>query len=471
MGRHEDFQISVDGDNRVSVNFQANPGWHRSQCCWEAKGPVAEKFNSLEPRIRAELNQSRRESGPEAAISLFMVGKTPEDAKPIIVISCTDKETRRDAKKAIKDSGVIRDTYFDIGYMRYSPPGPLQPVTMDDKTSRTFVSSAQPHEVFFDPTERIRLVGMSIIVKQAGGLLRWATANAVYDGRHFGYITAAHAFEPPTLDAQDADDEDDMDMPFDIDDGSLVAEDLDLLSIHSATSPETSDSGQSFLSVTPASLSRGSTTQMAADPLHSSLSTSEELDSDSGLLDLSVVKTLEANLHEKYRVLGHLSATVAALDCALVLVADDKVIRTLDKFKEPSKANVYTPDSTKANTKSVIAWTTHGPVKGTLLQTSVPMRLAGSTTYELVYKFTYAECGEIRRGDCGTLVTDPDGAILYGHIIAKSEYVRFKVAYMIAAHSIMEELSRDRKWSLLRIENNARRFFGHYRKFSLTSTV
>ena len=84
----------------------------------------------------------------------------------------------------------------------------------------------------------------------------------------------------------------------------------------------------------------------------------------------------------------------------------------------------FTTDSSVAKTKSVVAWTTHGSVKGQLLDTPVSMRLDNSNSYERAYKFTYADFGEIETGNCGTFVTNPEEKVLHGHIIAKTEHLR-----------------------------------------------
>jgi hypothetical protein len=128
----ESFEDSVDEDKRLNIDYQESSKWKRGHFCWEAKGAVAAAHALLGPSIRAELNQSRKQSSLEMAISLFMVGTTVTSASPITVISSTDMQSRKDAKKAIERSGILTDTKFELEDLRHLPSGPIRPVVMED---------------------------------------------------------------------------------------------------------------------------------------------------------------------------------------------------------------------------------------------------------------------------------------------------------------------------------------------------
>ncbi|XPS73934.1 hypothetical protein M3J09_006064 [Ascochyta lentis] len=165
IGR-KSFQDSVDDDKRLSIDFLANPKWKRGQFCWAAKGPIAEKYKDLEPQIRAELNQSRKESSSGVNFSLFMVGTTIKRAKPIIIFSSTDKKSRKDARKAIDRSDLLACTDFELGELRHPPSGGIKPVAMADEWTAQVLSSTSQCEILFDPMERVRLVGIPIFINR-----------------------------------------------------------------------------------------------------------------------------------------------------------------------------------------------------------------------------------------------------------------------------------------------------------------
>ncbi|CAN9451657.1 unnamed protein product [Alternaria alternata] len=122
------YESSVDVDNPVRIDHIANPNWKQGQLCWQAKGKCAEDYKSRETELLEELYQSRRESFSEVAISLFMIGKTPQKAKPMIIISSEDKRSREEAKRAIIQSGVLKNLNYEIGLLNYLPSGPIHPV-------------------------------------------------------------------------------------------------------------------------------------------------------------------------------------------------------------------------------------------------------------------------------------------------------------------------------------------------------
>ena len=102
----------------------------------------------------------------------------------------------------------------------------------------------------------------------------------------------------------------------------------------------------------------------------------------------------------------------------------------------------------------MVAWTRHGPVHGTLLETSTTARLLGSDLYERIPKFLYAQEEGIVEGNCGALVTDVATKTLYGHIIAVVSNAHTRVAYIVSASRIKQELDGFRNWKLLSIGYN-----------------
>jgi hypothetical protein len=136
---------SVDVEHPVHVDRIANPKWKRGQLCWDAKGKCSQDYKDMEMELLRELNQSRQESFCEVGVSLFMIGKTPESAKPIIIISSEDKRSREAAKKAITASGILTNTNFEVGVLKYLPSGPIHPVASSRHNWSLSAALSSPH--------------------------------------------------------------------------------------------------------------------------------------------------------------------------------------------------------------------------------------------------------------------------------------------------------------------------------------
>ena len=339
---------------------------------------------------------------------------------------------------------------------------------MEDEPTSKLPSFMPPYEILFDPSD-IRLVGMPILIKHNATSVRRATANAVYNGKQFGYVTAAHALEEIVAEDKDTDkDEDGMDMPFDSDSDNDEQHDdgeRDMLSLHSNTSHESSESGRSSRSPE-TSPSRGSSLQ--TNQSHVSLTTSASNQASHQSEPLAdAAKDADQALLAVCRTLGNVSFAMTALDYAVITVTDTKVISDLERFKGTSNDPIFTTELAESENSSIVAWSSHGPLHGKLLEAPMTMRLSNSKSYELVYKFTYQSDSMIRMGDCGTLVTDPEGTILFGHVIAISESIR--VAYMVASERTVQELERAGQWHFLSVQDDVSRRATTSRSLELVS--
>lgn len=441
------FEDSVDkGKPLTPVDGE----WPTSQKCWEAKGPVLEEYKGLLKRLRAVVNRSCGTSVGEVAIDLFMVGKTPTRAKPIVILSSTDRKSRKAAREAIENSCILKDTSFSLGDRRYPPSGPLIPVGMEEK----ILSTASPHQVVYDPLEKIRLIGMPILVTLGNtGTIRRATANIVHDGTHFGYITAAHVFDKTAPEAPTSDDEDDMDMPFesDTDSDSYILDDdyddrdEDTLSRYSNTSAEATETDSSSLLSPVTSRSQGSSVPPSQGPpsFPPGLDALPEPPAD---LDKALP---ESSSTEVYEPLGTVSIVKTALDCMVITVTNAKVISDLERLMQDGKNHYIVTEAGSPQSDQLTAWTSHGCVPGDPVETPSLMRFVGSDSYELVLRFILREDGAIKLGDCGTWVTDAEGRVLYGQVIAVSRNGR--IAYMVATRPILQEIEKAGNWKLLKL--------------------
>jgi HEAT repeat protein len=446
------FESSVDLDRPIKLAYKK---WPSTQYCWEAKDEVASAYKELEPDIQRELRKRLPESSRITGFAVFMVGRTSERAKPIIIIFSPDDDSRGAGKRAIKDSDLLTNTMFSLGTLRTHPAGHIEKTAMEDEAIAELPSFIPPYEVLFDPRERIRLVGMPIFIRHSTGLVRRATANVVYDGARFGYLTAAHAFEEITSMEQDMF-EDDLDIPFDtgseIDEDELTDEEKNMLSIHSDTSLETVKSEGQLLASPDTSRSRSPSPQTTLS--HTSLIPFAHVQQSrqTEVSDESANDAAESPLTPNYKPLGTALAPVAALDYVVIVVKNSAVKSVLHNLcNGPESMGVgFTTKVIDIDSKPIIAWTSHGPQPGYLIATPMTICFSNSS-YELVYKFTYHEAEAIRMGDCGTLVTDPEGSILYGHVVSTSKTIQ--TGYAMESSRTVQELERGGRWRILSIKD------------------
>lgn len=80
---------------------------------YEAVGEAREIFvNKLNQAIITYLNDNSDQLHNSASfvdLSLFMVGKSPDRTKPIVIFVSDDKEVRKEAFRIIKDSDIMKD--------------------------------------------------------------------------------------------------------------------------------------------------------------------------------------------------------------------------------------------------------------------------------------------------------------------------------------------------------------------------
>ncbi|KAI4704996.1 hypothetical protein J4E89_009289 [Alternaria sp. Ai002NY15] len=444
---HED---SVDIEHPVRVDHEANPKWKNGQRCWEAKGKCAQMYAEATIKLLKELDQSRQESFREICVSLFMVGKTPGKAKPMIIISSEDEQSRKGAKDAIIRSGVLTDYGFKIGVLKYLPSGPIHPAagspseacwnsaseseglgsdTWKEKMSNPSFHSNTPvsSSAYYDSKQGLRITGMPIYVKTADGRSRMGTANVVHNGSKYGYITAAHIFYPPHQSRSSIDDdEDDLGIPFDSDSDNEDGKD-NLNEKASLARVLLSDSVRSRES-------------------HVFHADGFGLGEDTGPRDLPEDSI---DLPHDLALLGRLESgqePEKSLDCAIITIDDPGLQRKLDRARVLARNDGSHVSTSTAEPEPSLAtaWTTHGPVHGNLNKVPVLMRLPGSMSFQSVYTFAYE--GKIERGDCGSLVLDTTSRALYGMIIAAAD--RQPIAYIIAAKALMNHVA-NAGWHLL----------------------
>ncbi|CAN9439158.1 unnamed protein product [Alternaria alternata] len=447
-----DYQSSVDVDNPVPIDHIANPRWKHGQLCWEARGRCAEDYKSKETKLLKELNQSRRESFSEVAISLFMIGKTPQKAKPMIIISSEDKRSREEAKRAIERSGILEDLNYKIGFLKYLPSGPIHSVagspsevsgvyTADpsscspeasDSNSREDATSSSSNQpgfavsslAYYNPEQRLRTTAMPIYVKTAADRSRTATANMVYNGTVYKYITVSHVFSPWGASSIDSG-EDDLGIPFDSD-----SEDED------HCNSETSQA-------------RGTISASLRVP------TSRDSDIDSAKSHRSKISTMHNDSPDTAKDppsellrLGELSADDdfdKSADYAIITINDFKLQKQLANLALSNPNRITQMRAAEPKSSQVTAWTRRGAISGTLGNVPRVMRFSGSKRFQQIYEFAYK--GVIENGDSGSLVIGESGKELYGMIVAASSSQT--IAYVMAAKELIPSIDNTGRWRFM----------------------
>src|SRR5271156_5557641 len=83
--------------------------------CHEATGPAREIFDrQLGKEIKAILDGCGNPLQQAVIWSIYMIGRTKENTAPKVIFSCTDEAARKEVRKIIKDSGILR-RYPGIG--------------------------------------------------------------------------------------------------------------------------------------------------------------------------------------------------------------------------------------------------------------------------------------------------------------------------------------------------------------------
>jgi hypothetical protein len=439
------------GENSVDVDRQVYPyeedqkslgGRH----CWEMRGPCLQHYDNAAPTLNNILEGSGNDSSGATIIGPFMIGKKPAKARPYIIVCSVHGKARTTVKKKIDKSGIPGRMGFRTHALNYYPSGNIkQFATSLDQGNGTSMSSQHipnlegersalqqsaiqyPSLAYYDPRQQIRKTGLSTYAKADTGL-RMATANAVFNGRVFGYLTVAHLFASWSEDA------------------SVVerrGEELDMLP-DSDSDDESCDGTHELLDETLSSASVQRSDHLIRDR--------GTVETSAGGLELSTPSSSHLPHPSELNTLGEVTALEdihCSLDYAIITIEDSKLRQqdkdaTLSWRSQPTYVRSAKPKSSRAT-----AWTTHGPVNGRLRASSILIRLPESKSFRAIYAFEYE--GTIKQGDCGSLVLDTTSKELYGMIIAASE--RQSIVYIVAAVELLGHIGID-GWRLLDVDHD-----------------
>jgi hypothetical protein len=199
MGLPSRRQRFPNPDECIGRNFNTDcekrPRWQHGEQCWEPLGAALDAYNTFRPTIRTLLNHHCKEDPEKAGliVGLYMIGIDKSHASPVLVFVCKSRHIARDAEKLVKNSKILKDHRgFRTALMSTLPTGELVQLSTGGNVGGASINDKV--DVFFDPNQPIRSLAMPIIVQPASGQLFKATANLVYRGEDYGWITVAHTF-------------------------------------------------------------------------------------------------------------------------------------------------------------------------------------------------------------------------------------------------------------------------------------
>jgi len=393
---------------------------------WHATGPARHQFSLVELEIVKQLNSVFTERYSSIVLfHLYMIGRSREQAVPTIMFFCEDKEPRRMAKKIVDEGGLLKKLpSFRTGHLARQPSvGKLiQPAAGSEEA----VSPNEPElvsRVYFDPSQPMKAIGMPIFVKQAENVFRRATANAVFDGQRFMYLTVSHAFfdniSPPPTPSVACD--------FECNFGSgTESEDeeecLDVTSRASVSSLEESSDDQSTSATNKSTTTTGP--QLSPHP-----GAQQPLDEESAErilkkrqmqrgADDPITRQVFVS-GEGLEYLGTMEQCSMELDWALIRICHVELNLRVAKLKKNTRKQIdqwqVVPSSENAK---IIVHTSRGRIPGQFSQSATYLRLPNSTQFQKVHQVMLESA--LEWGDCGASVSDGLTEEHYGHIVVSS---------------------------------------------------
>ena len=426
---------------------------------YEAVGEARKTYIDLSKRVIGHLNENADEiriSGSCVDLSLFMVGRSPERTKPMVMIVSEDKKARVEAFRLINRSGIMENyPGFDLGHMPLKDEFKnLQPLG-----GTTGTSSAQAVLSLFNQITDKTGVGLEIFspasdTRTEGGCLQaqpdvskgaeHTTQNAAAGGLVFSngqyYIhTVAHFLRSPSSNSagppspESLDDDDDWDATglsdFEDDeedgmDGLVEATSRGSQTPESSASNEDSDDSGSLHSPSV----RCSTGSLL--PLHDIHDRLQSLESELDGFAPTDVESQEPPLGRDAPPVGTFPTSstpemVGIGRVALVSEVHDSAFIRLD-VTQPSGWQHAIPlddlathiETTAKDTAVQTTTANGGTISGILSGTPSYIRLPRTAKFRQVYTAKLER--PLAPGDCGSWVRDASTGKLFGHVVAGS---------------------------------------------------
>ncbi|KAJ8107434.1 hypothetical protein OPT61_g8870 [Boeremia exigua] len=391
---------------------------------WHATGKARMDFEAKEAEIVEQLNTISDKYFETIHFHLYMIGLAEVYAVPTIMFFCEEKEARKQAKDVIIKGGLLTKLPgFRVGHQAHRPGiGRLiQPATEIDwiDSSMPVVSATK---VYFNILRPPCASDMPIFVKHNNGIVRQATANIVFDGQQYLYLTVSHIFLEET--SSNLSEGEDCDSEYDF--GSDTASEFnDEDAIGAAHGFVRGDSLQ-FLpnsgiteTILQTSTHPTTTNSCASMPEQVNMTVEREQSTPRIMKNSgteSVVDDVSASRNLEF--LGVLARASVDQDWALIEILDPGILVYLCGKRYIGR-NVRAHPYTDNGTNAVAVYTSRGPIDGRILEEPSYLRLPKSISYQMTYLLKVDT--PLQWGDCGVGVTDTSSGYFYGHVVATSE--------------------------------------------------
>ncbi|KAK1832314.1 hypothetical protein QBC39DRAFT_257107, partial [Podospora conica] len=391
---------------------------------YEAVGEARAISADLNRAIRDYLRDNLQDSASFVVFSLFMVGKSPDRTKPIVMLVSDDKRVRTEAFRMIKEDSAIMEDFpgFALGHMALSaeyenlrPLGsPANPTTVNPDSTSFFVPDETVDVLVREPiASRVRRLAA---YSQGGTIIGVAVAEGVftYKGRYFLH-SARHSLLPaqqaqsartlPLTTASDtSEDEGECEIMGLSDDEEEEDELVDITSRGSA-SPVESGWGSAF----------------------DRLSVSQTLDTEYQDSHLGLQSRIEtpkilpeaetARSNTPWTKVGHVALSSALLDSAFVQI-DTSLVGDMVTLRFKALESYHDYIETAPSDTAIYTSTPNNTIDGTLSGTPSFVRLPGSKIFQEVY--TAMLNRPLVPGDCGSWIKNAMTGKFFGHVIAGS---------------------------------------------------
>ncbi|KAF2685470.1 hypothetical protein K458DRAFT_24991 [Lentithecium fluviatile CBS 122367] len=404
--------------------------------CWEATGtPRSVYLESLGPNITAYLDEhfGCAPGNDHITISMYMIGDSVGKALPTLLFISKNPDTRREARKAIKESGIMsRFPDFQTKYVSKDPGSvKIEPLASGDGPLVLPLSPKVATEAYIDITKPLCLLGMPVYVRHSTSI-RTATANVVRVRDRIFLQTANHVFYenfPDLANLPYPDDDEleiDSDSDSDTDDNNDDEVSVAITSIASASPDTWSDRASS-------NDSAGSRRSSIFSDVPTPKLIYQPRDTDAMLHDAATKlasftdkqrkfasKELAAPSPESLHPVGRLFHNSVPQDVALIEITDksveDSLLRAMDREEAPAIAYSKIANGPREGA-TVYAYTASSEIlTGSISATSSYMRLVHSSSFQEVYAVRFN--GPLYQGVCGSAVIDARTGETYGHLVA-----------------------------------------------------
>jgi hypothetical protein len=433
--------------------------------CWEIKEPVrATYYNEIRPAILAHLDRRVGSVSSQSSIIIvaYMMGRRSTTAAPTVLFVSEDANGRKEARKVVKDSGILSPYRGWKTAQASTDPrwgGDLEQLASGRQAGNVKHPQHSATQVLYNPAQPIKAQGMTLYL-ELNSEIRTFTASLIRINGTPLYLGPAHTFFP-RLDAPAShplDTSDDFEIDSDDETETILANDeypdAAMVEFSSEAESSSDDSGSSmeYSDFEDSSSEYSDFSMEFSDFEAHSQSSFNSFEEETLTVPISHNDALHAAevrprmlIQEAYTPplrslapFGVLSQWSTDKDWALIEVQqhNDTSIDAFCTGHHDELSSLKTTRPGPAGAAVVTQTTSGGRQTGTISGTTSDIRVPHGKSFQEV--FSVKLDGALADGDCGSIVVDANTGELYGHIIAGCQVTGF--AYVMAASDILPDL-------------------------------